>query len=85
VTQSRQLTIEGSSEPHSFRGGCTLIIDLSKVQIQYAIVKNIDSQNRADRTAAFLTEAMQDPFGGSCSRPVGEPFAALHSLADVTS
>jgi len=43
-----------SSDPHSFRGGRTLIIDLSKGQIQYAIVKNnIDSQNRADPDGRF--------------------------------
>jgi hypothetical protein len=85
LTQSRELKIEGSTEPHSFRGGCTLIIDLSKVQIQYAIVKNIDSQNRADRTAAFLTEAMQDPLRRLLLAPGKEPFAALHSLGDVSA
>lgn len=85
LTQSRPLTIEGSNEPHSFRGGCTLVIDLSKVEIQYAIFKKIDSTNRAARTAAFLTEAMQDPLRRLLLAPGNEPFAALHSLADVTS
>jgi hypothetical protein len=85
LTQSRQLKIEGAAEPHPFRGGCTLVIDLSKVQIQYAIVKRIDSETRAERTTAFLTEAMQDPLRWLLLAPSEESFAALHSLADVAA
>jgi hypothetical protein len=83
LTQSRLLEIEGSTESHSFRGGCTLIIDLSRVEIQYAIVKRIDSQTRAARTAAFLTEAMQDPLRRLLIAPGKEPFAALHLLGEM--
>ncbi len=61
------------------------MIDLSKVEIQYAIVKKIDSQTRAERTTAFLMEAMQDPLRRLLLAPNKEPFAALHSLGDVTS
>ena len=85
LTQTRQLEIPGSAESHPFRGGCTLVIDLSKVEIQYAIVKKIDSETRAKRTTAFLTEAIKDPLRRLLLAPGNEPFAALHSLADVTS
>jgi hypothetical protein len=85
LTQSRPLNIEGADDPHPFRGGCTLVIDLSKVEIQYAIVKKIDSQTRAERTTAFLTEAMQDPLRRLLLAPGKEPFAALHALGDLTS
>jgi hypothetical protein len=90
LTQSRQLKIDGASDPVTFRGGSTLVIDLSKVDIQYAIIKRIDSETRIDgktreeRTAAFLNEAFRDPLQRLLLAPGNEPFAALHSLANVT-
>ena len=91
LTQSRQLKIDGATDPVTFRGGSTLVIDLSKVEIQYAIIKRINSETRIDgktreeRTAAFLNEALQEPLQRLLLAPGKEPFAALHSLADVTS
>jgi subtilisin family serine protease len=85
LTQSRELKIDGVTEQHFFRGGCTLVIDLTKIEIQYVIAKRVDSQKRTDRTTAFLTEAMRDPLRGLMLAPGNEPFAALHSLADVIS
>ncbi len=68
---------------YQFRGGSTLIVDLSVPEVKYRIVKHINSQTRQARTAAFVRESMGDPLralffdAARC-----EPFAALHSLAD---
>lgn len=66
-----------------FRGGSTLIVDLTRGEIKYQIVKSIKSDKRQERTADFVREATRDPLRSlffSPDRP--EPFAALHSLAD---
>jgi hypothetical protein len=66
-----------------FRGGSTLVVDLSVPEIKYKIVKNIGSVHRRRRTAAFVSKSLSDPlhalFFGPGRR---EPFAALHALAD---
>lgn len=68
---------------HLFRGGSTLVVDLSVPAIKYRIVKNIDSDKRQERTAAFIREAADDPLRALFFAPDRrEPFAALHSLAD---
>jgi hypothetical protein len=74
---------EPSGTPrHVFRGGSTLVVDLSVPEVKYRIMKNITSQSRQERTAAFIRKAAADPlralFFASDRR---EPFAALHSLA----
>ena len=85
LAQSRQIQVEGSSEPHIFRGGSTIIVDLSKPEIQYAIRKRVDSQTREQRTSAFLRDALSDPLRALLLAPNRkEPFALLHSLVDVT-
>ena len=67
---------------HVFRGGSTLVVDLSVPEVKYRIIKSIKSQNRQERTAAFIREAAADPlralFFATDRR---EPFAVLHSLA----
>lgn len=84
LTQSRPLPVEGSEEPQIFRGGSTLIVDLSKPAIEYKITKRIDSDTRRQRTAAFLKDALADPLRALAMVPNRqEPFAALHLLADV--
>jgi hypothetical protein len=68
---------------HIFRGGSTLVVDLSRSEIKYRIFKRIASADRQERTAAFIREAAADPLRAlffAADRP--EPFAALHSLAD---
>ena len=84
LTQSRPMTIEGSTGPHVFRSGSTLIIDLSKPDITYKIVKRIDSDTRFKRTQAFLTETLRNPLRALFVAPSrGEPFAVLHALAGM--
>ena len=82
--QSRPIQIEGSSEPHTFLGGSTVVVDLSKPAIDYVIYKRIDSQNRLDRTKAFLRDQLSDPVRALLISPKQkEPFAALHALAGM--
>lgn len=66
-----------------FRGGATLVVDLTVPEVKYVIFKRIENAERQNRTAEFVRGAAADPlqalfFGPD--RP--EPFAALHALAD---
>jgi len=84
LTQSRDITVDGTTAPYAFRGGSMLIVDLRKPEIQYKISKRVDNQERERRTKEFLATTQADPWralliaGGT-----HEPFAALHLLADV--
>ncbi|HET7461603.1 MAG TPA: hypothetical protein VFJ82_10150 [Longimicrobium sp.] len=66
----------------TFRGGCTLILDLESQQLRYAIVKRVDSINRLRRQQTYRSGGalpglratyFGDALGGR------EPFAFLHS------
>lgn len=81
LTQSREIKVEGRQ--YTFRGGSTLVVDLSKPEVKYRIVKNIKSKSRLERTANFLRGVSQDPLRALLFAPERrEPFAALHTLAD---
>jgi hypothetical protein len=68
---------------HLFRGGSTLVVDLSVPEVKYTIFKRVTSTERQDRTAAFVRDAMADPLRALFFAPErNEPFAALHALAD---
>ncbi|MGB7924428.1 MAG: S8 family serine peptidase [Pyrinomonadaceae bacterium] len=83
LTQSRVVKQSNGTPQHIIRGGSTLVVDLSRREIKYRIVKNIDSTDRQERTAAFIREAAADPLRALFFAPDRrEPFAALHSLAD---
>jgi hypothetical protein len=84
-TSAMQLTLpDGTQQTRMFRGGSTLIVNLSKPAVEYAIVKRVDSTTRQARTAAFLQEVLADPLRALLLGPNrAEPFAALHSLIDV--
>src|SRR5262249_19115687 len=82
LTQSRPLQVEGIPTPQTFRGGSTLVVDLTQSAIRYNIIKRIDSSERSKRTEAFLSHALQDPVRALLFAPDRkEPFAALHALA----
>jgi len=90
LTQQRPIKVEGADEPFIFRGGSTLVVDLAKPALQYAIVKKmdgktlIDGKTREETTAAFLTNALQDPLMALFIAPnQKERFVTLHSLADL--
>ncbi len=85
LTQTKEVKEDkaNGTPPHVFRGGSTLVVDLSRSAIKYRIFKRITSTDRQDRTAAFVREAAADPLRAlffAADRP--EPFAALHALAD---
>jgi ABC-type transporter Mla subunit MlaD len=85
VTQSTQIPADAKAAvpSHTFRGGSTLVVDLSVPEVKYRIVKRITSESRRARTAAFVREAAADPLRALFFGPDRkEPFAALHSLAD---
>ena len=80
LTQSRR--IEGL-EGRPFRGGSTLVIDLSVPEVKYRIVKNLGSEDRQRRTSEFVRNAKADPLRAVFFAPEGnEPFSILHALAD---
>lgn len=79
LTQVRPL--KGSSL--GFRGGTTLVIDLSAPAIQYAITKSIDNPERQAAMINLLQQAEQDPLQALLLTPQ-EPFAALHALTDLS-
>jgi hypothetical protein len=82
--QSQPIQIEGSAESHTFLGGSTVVVDLSKPAIDYVIYKRIDSENRLNRTKAFLRDQLSDPMRALLiSSQQKEPFAALHALAGM--
>ena len=81
LTQERVIEVEGSK--HIFRGGSTLIVNLSKPEVEYRIIKNINSPSRLERTAEFLRDVNQDPLRALLFAPDRpEPFAALHTFAE---
>jgi len=85
LTQSTQIkeAKEDGTPRHTFRGGSTLLVDLSIPTVKYRIIKNIDSESRQERTAAFVRAAAADPLRALFFAPDRkEPFAALHSLAE---
>ncbi|HET9530350.1 MAG TPA: peptidase S8, partial [Blastocatellia bacterium] len=85
LTQSKRVkeNKEDGTPGHIFRGGSTLLVDLSIPEVKYRIIKNINSESRKDRTAAFFREAAADPLRALFFAPDRrEPFAALHALAD---
>jgi hypothetical protein len=85
LTQSKRIreNKEDGTPAHDFRGGATLVVDLSIPDVIYKIVKKIKSTDRQARTAAFVREAAADPLRALFFSPERrEPFAALHSLAD---
>jgi subtilisin family serine protease len=89
LTQTIDVPAAGDGTPaHKFRGGSTLIVDLSEPAVKYRVTKNIRSTSgeREARTAAFLRHAAADPLRAlffTAGRP--EPFAALHALTDDVS
>ncbi len=79
--------VEHGGDEHTprftFRGGSTLVVDLTSSQVKYRIVKNIDSPRRQERTADFVRSAAADPLRALFLAPDRrEPFAALHTLAE---
>jgi hypothetical protein len=64
----------------TFRGGCTLIVDMLTRRVRYCIRKPIDSNRRLEEQRRFLFEAEGEGLAATyfalCNHP--EPFAMLH-------
>jgi hypothetical protein len=85
LTQSERVEPDaGAGTPaFTFRGGSTLVVDLTVPEVKYRIIKHISSDERRTRTAAFVQQAAADPLRAlffAADRK--EPFAALHALGD---
>jgi hypothetical protein len=66
-----------------FRGGCTLLIDLSLKQVRYLVRKRIDHAGRFAAQQAFAFESAAslraNYYGDGGAGRAFEPFALLHS------
>lgn len=82
LTQSRPYTTPVPGEKMVFRGGSTLVVDLTEPGIKYAIYKNIASDTREKRTQSFLQLAAADPLRSLLLLDRREPFAALHNVTE---
>ena len=84
ITQQRPIDVPNSKGGYQFLGGSTLIIDLKKPELKYAIRKRIDQKDREQATAAFVSHALADPVTALLfDQDRLDRFAALHSLAGV--
>ncbi len=83
LTQSRPLKVPGSQAPFRFFGGATLVVDLLRPALQYAIRKRIDDTRREQKTLAFLQKGMQNPATALLLQPQRlDRIAAIHSLSE---
>jgi subtilisin family serine protease len=83
LTQSRKVAATKNTPAFIMRGGSTLVVDLGASQVNYRIFKNVNSEGRTARTAAFALANAGDPVRRLLLGEHDEPFAALHSFLDV--
>jgi hypothetical protein len=82
ITQQRTMRVPGSDSTFPFYGGATLIVDLKKPGLKYAIFKRVDHADREQATSAFLQRGLKDPVTAMLlDQSRMDRFAALHSLA----
>jgi hypothetical protein len=81
ITQKRNVPT-GDGETITFRGGCTLVLDLSVPEVHYCITKSIIDNERLQRQLSFQRDgvgaSLQATYLAENGR-VNEPFALLHS------
>lgn len=79
LTQTREEEVDGLK--FKFRGGCTLLIDLERKRIRYAIIKSIHSESRLKRQQEYMfgstAGSLHSLYFDDKSDP-NEPFAMLH-------
>jgi Subtilase family len=82
IAQERQIRVPGSDSTFTFYGGSTVIVDLKKSELKYAIYKRVDHPEREQATAAFLQQGLKDPVTAILlDQTRMDRFAALHSIA----
>ncbi len=86
LTQARVIPADKAAgvPAYTFRGGVTLVVDLSIPAVKYRIYKHLLSESRQERTAAFIRAAVADPLRALFLAPDrDEPFAVLHAVSDT--
>ena len=82
VTQQREIRVGDQSM--KFYGGATLVIDLKRAELKYAIRKRIDNKQREEDTKAFLKKNLENPLTALLlNSDRHDRFAILHALADM--
>jgi len=82
VTQQRPIQVADKST--NFNGGATLVIDLKRMELKYAIRKRIDNIQREEDTKAFLEKNLGNPLTALLlDSERHDRFAILHALADM--
>lgn len=79
LQQSHKLEVDGAEAP--FEGGCTLVIDLDRGAVRYAVRKSATSESRRRATAEFRAArgaSGMTYFGGSPLAGPGHRFAMIH-------
>ena len=62
-----------------FRGGCTLLVDMTTRKVRYVVSKDIRSRHRMERQRSYLFEGDEISLGATYfARGSDEPFAFLH-------
>jgi hypothetical protein len=67
-----------TNEKTTYRGGCTLLIDLEQERIRYAIRKRVDNGNRIAAMKSFTMSAANGSSPYFLADAYDEPFAMLH-------
>lgn len=66
------------NDQYAFRGGASLIIDMSNYEIKYVIMKSVSSADRLIKQLDYAVANMSDCDNNDLLMQSGEPFAALH-------
>jgi hypothetical protein len=86
ITQKRRLPLDEQDpdgDQFTFRGGCTLILDLTTLSLRYTIVKRIDAESRLRQQRSFMLDELGGSLYATYFAPLTrqgeeEPFAFLH-------
>jgi hypothetical protein len=81
ITQKRNVPT-GEGQAITFRGGCTLVLDLSVPEVRYCITKSIIDNDRLQRQIGFQRDGVGASLHATYLGENGnanEPFALLHS------
>ena len=80
LTQQRHVPLE-TGQVLTFRGGCTLIIDLAMAEVRYMVRKKVDSPWRLQNQLGFAAAASD--LGANyftTEAATREPFAMIHHV-----
>ncbi len=67
-----------TKEHTTYRGGCTVLIDLEQERIRYAIRRRVDNVNRIAQMKAFMASGSDGSSPYFLADAYNEPFAMLH-------